>query len=93
MGNENLFLSQNVKIPEELSSKAVSLRGMGKTVVFVGVDKEVIGMLALSDAIRPEARQAISELSEQGIQSEMCIRDRNRHALLETYPSLACCDN
>ena len=80
VGNENLFLSQNVKIPEELSSKAVSLRSMGKTVVFVGVDKEVIGMLALSDAIRPEARQAISELSEQGIQSVMISGDDARTA-------------
>jgi len=80
VGNENLFLSQNVKIPEELSSKAVSLRSMGKTVVFVGVDKEVIGMLAVSDAIRPEARQAISELSEQGIQSVMISGDDARTA-------------
>ena len=80
VGNENLFLSQNVKIPEELSSQAVSFRSVGKTVVFVGVDKEVIGMLALSDALRPEARQAISDLSKQGIESVMISGDDVRTA-------------
>ena len=34
----------------------------GKTVVLVGTDSEVIGMLGIADEIRPEARQAIAAL-------------------------------
>lgn len=79
-GNEELFLAQDIEIPKGLNSKAVDFREMGKTVIFVGVGNEIVGMLVLSDAVRPEARQAISELRQQGIETAMISGDDVRTA-------------
>ncbi len=43
----------------------------GKTVVFVMVDEEVKGAIALADIIRPESKEAISRLKGMGIQCMM----------------------
>jgi len=53
---------------EELSSQ-------GKTVVFVVMDGEVKGAVALADVIRAESRQAVSELKGMGIKCMMLTGD------------------
>ncbi|MEX2574558.1 MAG: copper-translocating P-type ATPase [Balneolaceae bacterium] len=58
---------------EEISSQ-------GKTVVFVMIDDELHGAIALGDKIRPESRRAIGRLHEMGIQSIMLTGDNRRTA-------------
>ncbi|WP_258871691.1 heavy metal translocating P-type ATPase, partial [Halobacillus trueperi] len=52
----------------------------GKTVVFVLVDDNYIGMVALADMVRDSAKQAVSELKERGIHSIMLTGDHQRVA-------------
>ncbi|WP_081867086.1 heavy metal translocating P-type ATPase [Halobacillus karajensis] len=47
----------------------------GKTVIFVSRDKEVIGLFALKDTVRKEAKMAISALKEHGIYTVMLTGD------------------
>jgi Cu2+-exporting ATPase len=47
----------------------------GKTVVFVVVDNQVEGAIALADIIREESRQGLENLRELGIQSMMLTGD------------------
>lgn len=47
----------------------------GKTVVYVLVDDEVKGAIALADIIRPESRQALDALKKMGIQVMMLTGD------------------
>jgi len=51
------------------------LSSQGKTVVFVLVDGELAGAVALADIIRPESQKAISILKESGIQCMMLTGD------------------
>ncbi|WP_143597791.1 heavy metal translocating P-type ATPase [Thermococcus thioreducens] len=52
----------------------------GKTVVFLVLDGELVGALALADRIRPESREAIEKLHEMGIKAYMLTGDNAKVA-------------
>lgn len=54
------------------------LAAKGHTVVYVLVEEELVGALALADVIRQESKEAIALLKQMGIQSMMLTGD-NRH--------------
>src|SRR5690625_4168119 len=56
------------------------LSEVGKTVIFVLLDDELIGMIALADIIRESAKEAISELKEKGVHSIMLTGDNEKVA-------------
>ena len=56
------------------------LQAQGKTVVFVLVDGELKGAIALADIVRPEARQAIAALKTQKIRCVMLTGDNKATA-------------
>ncbi len=52
----------------------------GKTVVFVIIDGEVKGAIALADIVRPESKEAIATLKQMGIQTMMLTGDNRKVA-------------
>ncbi|WP_217587094.1 copper-translocating P-type ATPase [Lentibacillus saliphilus] len=52
----------------------------GKTVIFVLLDDDLIGMIALADIIRESAKEAISELKDNGVHSIMLTGDNKKVA-------------
>ncbi|MGB6406922.1 MAG: heavy metal translocating P-type ATPase [Planococcus donghaensis] len=52
----------------------------GKTVVFVLVEDQLAGMIALADIVRETAKEAVSALKEQGIHSIMLTGDNQKVA-------------
>ncbi|HLS10179.1 heavy metal translocating P-type ATPase, partial [Lentibacillus sp.] len=52
----------------------------GKTVVFVLVEDELAGMIALADMVRETAKEAIASLKEEGIHSIMLTGDNKKVA-------------
>jgi len=62
------------KIPLE-DPRIEKISEQGKTVVFVLIDGELKGAIALADIIREESREAISRLKEMGIQCMMLTGD------------------
>jgi Cd2+/Zn2+-exporting ATPase len=80
VGSENLFAGLGIDMPAYLQETADKFRSQGKTVVFVGSGRDVLGAVCLSDAIRPEARDAISELLEKGKEVVMLTGDNRATA-------------
>src|SRR5699024_2678067 len=66
-------LSYDEKECEEMSED-------GKTVVFVLLDDELAGMIALADMVRETAKEAIADLKENGIHSIMLTGDNKKVA-------------
>ncbi|MFB6346031.1 MAG: heavy metal translocating P-type ATPase, partial [bacterium] len=58
----------------------MNLEEEGKTVVCVGTDEELMGIIAISDQIRPEAKEVISDLHDIGIEVVMITGDNERTA-------------
>ncbi len=55
-----------------------ALEAQGKTVMLVGTDRGLLGMLALADQVRPESRQAVADLRRVGIQHVALVTGDNR---------------
>ncbi len=51
------------------------LSSQGKTIVYVLIDDELKGAIALADIIRPESAEAISKLKEMGVETMMLTGD------------------
>lgn len=62
------FLLQNGNFPERLKEARIRLESEGKTVMLVQRDGQWLGLIALADQLRPEARQVIANLRKNGIQ-------------------------
>ena len=68
---------QNIPVTDERIEK---LSSQGKTVVFVLIDGELKGAIALADIIRPESKKAISRLREMGVKCIMLTGDNKQVA-------------
>ncbi len=69
-----------VSAPEAWRQQAKGLAEAGKTVVYVQKDSAVIGLLALQDAPRPEAKAVLAELKKRGIKTVMLTGDNQQLA-------------
>lgn len=58
----------------------VTLNKQGKTVIFVLIEDKLMGAIALADIIRPESKQAISQLKAMGIRCMMLTGDKKEVA-------------
>ena len=56
------------------------LQDKGKTVVLVGTETELVGVVAVADTVRPEAERVIEALSDAGVRTVMLTGDNERTA-------------
>ena len=59
---------------------AITLAAQGKTIVYVQDDQGLVGLLALKDVVRDEAKTAIDELKRLGIHTIMLTGDAKKTA-------------
>ncbi|MBT8914805.1 copper-translocating P-type ATPase [Lactobacillus delbrueckii subsp. bulgaricus] len=69
-----------VSAPDAWRQQAEGLAEAGKTVAYVQKDSAVIGLLALQDVPRPEAKAVLSELKSRGIKTVMLTGDNQQLA-------------
>ena len=79
LGNLRLIEDRGLSL-DGLDKKAETLRETGKTVMFLGVNSQVMGVIALADTIKANAAEAIGELKKMGIEAIMITGDNKRTA-------------
>lgn len=67
----------NISVSNE---KVDELSSQGKTIVFVIIEGELKGAIALADIIRPESKEAVEKLKDMGIRCIMITGDRKEVA-------------
>ncbi|KRL22407.1 heavy metal translocating P-type ATPase [Lentilactobacillus kisonensis DSM 19906 = JCM 15041] len=73
VGNEKLLA--DVAIQAEIRSKMTTLQKEAKTVVFVGQENQVIGLIAIQDAPKKTSKAAIHALKSRGLKTVMLTGD------------------
>ncbi|SHG59260.1 heavy metal translocating P-type ATPase [Halobaculum gomorrense] len=63
-----------------LSDTVPELQAEGKTVVLVGTEEDLEGVVAVADEVRPEARRTVERLREAGVHTVMLTGDNERTA-------------
>jgi Cu+-exporting ATPase len=74
LGNR-VMLSELGLISPQIDERMKALEATGSTVVGVAVSREVIGLVAVSDTLKSNAREAVEELRSMGIKSIMLTGD------------------
>jgi Cu2+-exporting ATPase len=75
------FVSEFSDIPKEHIGKAKSLAKKGKTAIFFSHGSTYLGMAALADTIKEDAKEAVNELKDMGIKVAMLTGDGKETAL------------
>ncbi|KUO71914.1 MAG: ATPase [Desulfosporosinus sp. BRH_c37] len=75
-----LDLMEGQKLPEEEMKIVRELEKQGNTVIFVQVGKERIGVLAVQDTLRLQAKESIKRLKKMGIKVVMLTGDSSSTA-------------
>jgi Cu+-exporting ATPase len=86
VGGKRLFLG-NLKLMKErgfslngLEKEASELLEQGKTLMFLGRDSQIAGIIALADTLKPGAKEALQALHNIGIETAMLTGDNRRTA-------------
>ena len=74
LGNKLLMTENKIDLGS-LAAKSEELQGAGRTVVHLAVGGKLIGLIAIADAVRPTAVEAIKALRARGIEVAMLTGD------------------
>lgn len=74
VGTQIYLEQQGINIGS-LKDSIESMASQGASLVFVGVGKEILGLIGVADDIRPEARETVAALRSQGVEVWMLTGD------------------
>ncbi|KAL6986226.1 putative copper-transporting ATPase hma5 [Sarracenia purpurea var. burkii] len=75
VGNKSLMLEENIAIPIDALEILEETEGLAQTGVFVAIDRELVGVIAISDPLKPGAGEVISILKSMEVRSIMVTGD------------------
>lgn len=79
-GNEKFLTENEVSIDNKVQSVLERLRTQGKASILVAEGQNCIGVIALSDVLRPEAKDTVSRLSDMHTRTVLLTGDHKRTA-------------
>jgi Cd2+/Zn2+-exporting ATPase len=77
IGNQKLMDEAGVALSAESISRAEALQGQGKTLMWVAMDKTLIGLIALADTLRREAAPTMNALKRTGVAHTIMLTGDN----------------
>ncbi len=80
IGGSYKFISESTRLPDSLSDEIKRLADEGKTPLLFTEDSELIGIIAVADAIKEDSAEAVSELKKMGITVVMLTGDNEKTA-------------
>ena len=80
VGKRKFLEESGVGIPEDLDREAQHLQEKAQTVVWVAVDRNAAGLLAIADPIKETTPKAIEALHDLGLKVIMCTGDNRKTA-------------
>jgi len=79
IGTRKLMADHGVAIDEASESYATGREKAGNTAILVAVDMRLAGVISIADQIKPEAKVAIKQLRDHGIERMLMLTGDNRH--------------
>lgn len=79
-GSEAFLRSRGITLDDSAASRLERLREQGKATVLAAEKDRCLGVIALSDAVRPEAKAAVSQLSSLGAETLLLTGDNRKAA-------------
>ena len=78
-GNLN-YIKENFEISDKTNTYLDNLNSEGKAIIIVGLNNQVIGIIALSDSIREDSQPVVENLHELGVKTVLLTGDNVKTA-------------
>lgn len=78
-GNRRLFRREGIDV-EPAEADMRRLEDDGKTAMLLGIDGKIVGIMAVADTLKPEAKEALATLRSDGIEVVLLTGDNERTA-------------
>lgn len=75
VGNKSLMISHNVIIPSDANEMLSEIEELAQTGILVSIDRELVGILSISDQLKPGAREVVSLLRSMKVKSIIMTGD------------------
>jgi Cd2+/Zn2+-exporting ATPase len=72
------YLEERAEETPEVHNRLEQLAGSGQSVVVIGDEQRVIGMITLADAVRAVSRDALKQLREEGVEHIVMLTGDNK---------------
>lgn len=80
IGNRKLMEDNGMTVVQDIDNEMRKLEQEGKTATLVSLDKRIAGIIALADAVKEHAKEAIDSLKSIGVEVIMLTGDNERAA-------------
>jgi Cu+-exporting ATPase len=80
IGNKKLMQNNEITLGTDVVSKTQELESQGKTAMYMAVDGQLAGTIAVADTVKESSAEAIRQLRELGIEVIMITGDNERTA-------------
>ena len=80
IGRPRLLSEQGITDGSDIAERASNLAAVGRTVILVAHNRQIVGMLVLEDSLRPEASSVITKLKKLGIRTVLVTGDNTATA-------------
>ncbi len=77
IGNRKLFNESGLELSESLRVKIEELENDGKTIMIVGIGHKIVGIIALADTPRTNAREMLQQLKRMGVRQSLLLTGDN----------------
>lgn len=74
LGNRRLFHRESIGI-KNAEDLMINLERMGKTAMLIGLNHQLVGVVAVADTLKPEAQEAINQLKNSNVDVVMLTGD------------------
>ncbi|KAK6137446.1 hypothetical protein DH2020_028803 [Rehmannia glutinosa] len=75
VGNKSLMVDHNVTISLDAEEILAETEGLAQTGILISIDRELVGIIAISDPLKPGAREVISFLKSMKVRSIVVTGD------------------
>jgi Cu+-exporting ATPase len=80
IGNRLLFSDKDIDVSSQVEEDILKLENEGKTVILMGIDCKLSGIIAVADTLKDSTVDAISGLKQMGLKVAMITGDNTRTA-------------
>ena len=80
LGNILMLQQEKVSLKNNIIKKAKELEQQGNTIVYLATNNKLIGLIAVADTVKPEAKKVLTEIKKMNITPVMLSGDNRRVA-------------
>jgi heavy metal translocating P-type ATPase len=74
-GSLQLMRDNGIPEPDGFSAPSMEHKKLGSTIVYIGLDNALVGMIVLADTVRLDARTMIARLHDEGVKTVLLTGD------------------